>query len=92
MTYKFADCILDTHLHTLHRAGRVQQLRPKVFQMLTYLQRPALYGVVVLFFGLLVRVYIVVYLSQTHRIIPHSGTHGIIRRNPTRLDTPHPHC
>ena len=37
MTYVFADCVLETHLYTLRRAGRTLQLRPKVFQMLTYL-------------------------------------------------------
>ena len=37
MTYVFANCVLDTHLYTLRRAGRVRQLRPKVFQMLIYL-------------------------------------------------------
>lgn len=37
MTYVFADCLLDTQLYTLRRAGRVLQLRPKVFQTLTYL-------------------------------------------------------
>jgi DNA-binding winged helix-turn-helix (wHTH) protein len=37
MLYTFADCVLDTQLHTLIRGGRHLRLRPKVFQVLTYL-------------------------------------------------------
>ena len=37
MRYTFADCVLDTQLHTLSRGGRYLRLRPKVFQVLTYL-------------------------------------------------------
>ena len=37
MRYTFADCELDTQLYTLRRAGHCLQLRPKVFQVLTYL-------------------------------------------------------
>src|SRR5262245_26248397 len=37
MTYVFADCELDTRLYTLRRGERVLRLRPKVFQVLTYL-------------------------------------------------------
>src|SRR5207237_273348 len=37
MRYCFADCVLDTQLYTLARAGRVRLLRPKVFQVLQYL-------------------------------------------------------
>ena len=33
----FADCILDTQLYTLHRAGTTRLLQPKVFQVLQYL-------------------------------------------------------
>src|SRR5262245_31305369 len=37
MRYVFADCLLDTQLYTLSRAGRVIPLRPKAFQVLRYL-------------------------------------------------------
>jgi class 3 adenylate cyclase/DNA-binding winged helix-turn-helix (wHTH) protein len=37
MRYCFADCILDTQLYTLSRAGTTRLLRPKVFQVLQYL-------------------------------------------------------
>src|SRR5439155_16436113 len=37
MRYRFGDWTLDTQLYTLHRAGCSRQLRPKVFQVLTYL-------------------------------------------------------
>ena len=37
MLYRFADCALDTQLHTLHRAGRSTRLAPKVFEVLCYL-------------------------------------------------------
>ncbi len=37
MRYVFADCVLDTVLATLHRAGRAIPLRPKVFHLLQYL-------------------------------------------------------
>jgi len=37
MRYVFADCVLDTTLATLHRAGRAIPLRPKVFHLLQYL-------------------------------------------------------
>lgn len=37
MIYVFADCELDTDLYTLHRAGQPVRLRPKVYQVLTYL-------------------------------------------------------
>jgi class 3 adenylate cyclase len=37
MRYYFADCVLDTQLYTLARAGTTRQLTPKVFQMLHYL-------------------------------------------------------
>jgi DNA-binding winged helix-turn-helix (wHTH) protein/class 3 adenylate cyclase/tetratricopeptide (TPR) repeat protein len=37
MRYAFADCVLDTQLYTLTRAGFPRPLRPKVFQMLAYL-------------------------------------------------------
>lgn len=37
MRYAFADCVLDTDRRELHRAGEVEVLRPKVFQVLTYL-------------------------------------------------------
>jgi DNA-binding winged helix-turn-helix (wHTH) protein len=39
MRYVFADCVLDTALATLHRAGRAIPLRPKVFHLLQYLPR-----------------------------------------------------
>src|SRR5262249_57291357 len=34
MRYVFADCVLDTALATLHRAGQPIPLRPKVFHLL----------------------------------------------------------
>ena len=37
MRYAFADCVLDTQLYTLIRAGTPRPLRPKVFQVLAYL-------------------------------------------------------
>src|SRR5215471_12323580 len=37
MRYVFADCVLDTTLATLQRAGRAIPLRPKVFHLLQYL-------------------------------------------------------
>jgi len=37
MRYIFADCVLDTTLATLHRAGRAIPVRPKVFRLLQYL-------------------------------------------------------
>src|SRR5262249_19806608 len=37
MRYVFADCLLDTQLYTLARAGRVIPLRPKAFHVLRYL-------------------------------------------------------
>jgi DNA-binding winged helix-turn-helix (wHTH) protein len=37
MRYVFADCLLDTQLYTLSRAGVVIPLRPKAFHVLRYL-------------------------------------------------------
>ena len=37
MRYAFADCVLDTQLYTLTRAGPPRPLRRKVFQVLVYL-------------------------------------------------------
>jgi DNA-binding winged helix-turn-helix (wHTH) protein/class 3 adenylate cyclase/tetratricopeptide (TPR) repeat protein len=37
MRYVFADCLLDTQLYTLSRAGLAIPLQPKVFQALRYL-------------------------------------------------------
>ena len=37
MIYRFADCVLDTQLYTLHRAGQSTRLAPKVFEVLCYL-------------------------------------------------------
>jgi predicted ATPase/DNA-binding winged helix-turn-helix (wHTH) protein/class 3 adenylate cyclase len=37
MHYLFADCVLDTQCYLLRRAGQSIRLRPKVFQVLTYL-------------------------------------------------------
>ena len=37
MRYVFAECVLDTRLYTLHRAGTAMRLRPKAFQVLRYL-------------------------------------------------------
>jgi class 3 adenylate cyclase/DNA-binding winged helix-turn-helix (wHTH) protein/predicted ATPase len=37
MHYVFSDCELDTQLHLLWRAGRASRLRPKAFEVLTYL-------------------------------------------------------
>jgi DNA-binding winged helix-turn-helix (wHTH) protein len=37
MRYIFADCLLDTQLYTLSRAGQAIPLRPKAFQVLRYL-------------------------------------------------------
>ena len=38
MRYVFADCVLDTTLATLHRAGRAIPLWPKVFRLLQVLE------------------------------------------------------
>jgi DNA-binding winged helix-turn-helix (wHTH) protein len=35
--YRFADCVLDTDCYVLYRSGDAMPLRPKVFQVLTYL-------------------------------------------------------
>ena len=37
MIYRFADCVLDTDCYVLYRSGDAMPLRPKVFQVLTYL-------------------------------------------------------
>ena len=37
MVYVFADCVLDTSLCSLQRAGRTRQLQPKVFEVCRYL-------------------------------------------------------
>ena len=37
MVYRFADCVLDTQLYTLARAGQHTPLAPKVFEVLCYL-------------------------------------------------------
>src|SRR5207244_70840 len=37
MRYLFADCLLDTQLYTLYRAGLAVPLRPKAFHVLHYL-------------------------------------------------------
>jgi class 3 adenylate cyclase/DNA-binding winged helix-turn-helix (wHTH) protein/predicted ATPase len=37
MVYRFADCVLDTQLYTLDRAGQSTRLAPKVFEVLCYL-------------------------------------------------------
>src|SRR5215475_165108 len=37
MIYRFADCVLDTQLYTLERAGQQTRLAPKVFEVLCYL-------------------------------------------------------
>jgi DNA-binding winged helix-turn-helix (wHTH) protein len=37
MRYVFADCLLDTQLYTLYRAGLAIPLRPKAFHVLRYL-------------------------------------------------------
>src|SRR5262249_32543121 len=37
MRYLFADCLLDTQCYLLRRAGQLIRLRPKEFQVLTYL-------------------------------------------------------
>jgi DNA-binding winged helix-turn-helix (wHTH) protein len=37
MIYRFADCVLDTQLYTLQRAGQRNRLAPKVFEVLCYL-------------------------------------------------------
>src|SRR6266581_8454357 len=37
MRYLFAGCLLDTQCYLLRRAGQSIRLRPKVFQVLTYL-------------------------------------------------------
>ena len=37
MIYTFGNCILDTQLYTVQRAGQSLRLRPKVFQVLRYL-------------------------------------------------------
>ena len=37
MLYRFADCVLDTRLYTLDRAGQRTRLAPKVYEVLCYL-------------------------------------------------------
>ena len=37
MIYHFAECVLDTHLYTLQRAGQSTRLAPKLFEVLCYL-------------------------------------------------------
>src|SRR5262245_32426034 len=37
MIYRFANCVLDTRLHTLSRTGQSTQLSRKVFEVLCYL-------------------------------------------------------
>src|SRR5215213_1490550 len=37
MTFRFADCVLDTDTRTLTRAGRAAHLSPKAFSLLTLL-------------------------------------------------------
>src|SRR4029450_12502580 len=37
MIYHFADCVLDTQLYTLQRAGQRTRMAPKVFEVLCYL-------------------------------------------------------
>ncbi len=37
MRYVFAECVLDTQLYSLYRAGTTVQLRPKAFHVLQYL-------------------------------------------------------
>src|SRR5499433_1810898 len=37
MVYRFVDCVLDTQLYTLDRAGQSTRLAPKVFELLCYL-------------------------------------------------------
>jgi DNA-binding winged helix-turn-helix (wHTH) protein/predicted ATPase/class 3 adenylate cyclase len=37
MRYAFAECVLDTQLYSLYRAGTTVQLRPKAFHVLQYL-------------------------------------------------------
>src|SRR5262247_1740974 len=37
MICRFVDCVLDTQLYTLHRAGQSTRLAPKVFEVLCYL-------------------------------------------------------
>src|SRR3989475_835932 len=37
MIYRFADCVLDTQLYILDRAGQRTRLAPKVFEVLCYL-------------------------------------------------------
>src|SRR5262245_4470549 len=37
MLYRFAECLLDTQLYTLERAGQRTRLAPKVFEVLCYL-------------------------------------------------------
>src|SRR5262245_34219661 len=37
MIYRFANCVLDTHLYTLQRADQSARLAPKVFEVLCYL-------------------------------------------------------
>ncbi len=39
MRYVFADCVLDTDQYALHRAGQPSKIRPKAFEVLTYLLR-----------------------------------------------------
>src|SRR5262247_2531841 len=37
MICRFVDCVLDTQLYTLYRAGQSTRLAPKVFEVLCYL-------------------------------------------------------
>jgi DNA-binding winged helix-turn-helix (wHTH) protein len=37
MIYAFGECVLDTQLHVLSRAGQPVKLRPKAFEVLVYL-------------------------------------------------------
>src|SRR5438445_11756123 len=37
MIYRFSDCVLDTQLYILDRAGQRTRLAPKVFEVLCYL-------------------------------------------------------
>src|SRR5947199_10116645 len=37
MIYTFGECVLDTQLHVLARAGQSVKLRPKAFEVLVYL-------------------------------------------------------
>ena len=37
MIYRFVDCVLDTRLYTLDRAGQSTRLAPRFFEVLCYL-------------------------------------------------------